>query len=215
MLKLYYSPGACSFTVHIALEEIGIPYEKELVRVGAGTGSERWRAINPKGFVPALLGVPGQMGGAENLLTEATAILFYLARKYPAAGLLPPTPEGEGRCLEWLGFLSGTVHSYSVAQIWRPQRFVESEKDFPAVEAKGRSTLREHSTYIETLLADGRDWAVPGHYSVADSYLLADYRWVSQITGDMKPYPAWTRHANRMVSRPAVARAMADEGITL
>ena len=50
MLKLYYSPGACSLTAHIALEEIGIPYEKELIRAGSGdgTGSERWRKINPR-----------------------------------------------------------------------------------------------------------------------------------------------------------------------
>ena len=54
--------------------------------------------INPKGYVPALLGVPGKMGGTENLLTEANAILVYLARKYPAARLLPATPEGEARC---------------------------------------------------------------------------------------------------------------------
>jgi glutathione S-transferase len=215
MLKLYYSPGACSLTAHIALEEIGIPYEKELVPVGDGTSSERWRKINPKGFVPALLGVPGAMGGSENLLTEANAILFYLGRKFPEAQLLPPTPEGEARCLEWLGFLSGTVHSYSVAQVWRPGRFVEYEKDFAAVEAKGKSTLPQHSAYIERLLADGRDWAVPGYYTVADSYLLAIYRWAKRIGQDINRYPAWMDHAARMLKRPAVARAFADEGITL
>ncbi len=144
MLKLYYSPGACSLTAHIALEEIGVPYEKEIVRAGSakGTGSESWRKINPKGYVPALLGVPGKMGGTENLLTEANAILVYLARKYPAAKLLPPTPEGEGRCLEWLGFLSGTVHGYDVAQFWRPQRFVENERRLSAGAGEGPQFAR-------------------------------------------------------------------------
>jgi len=217
MLKLYYSPGACSLTAHIALEEVGIPYAKEIVRAGSakGTGSEGWRKINPKGYVPALLGVPGKMGGTENLLTEANAILVYLARKYPAAKLLPPTPEGEARCLEWLGFLSGTVHGYDVAQYWRPQRFVDNERDYPPVQAKGRNSLARDSAYIEGLLADGRDWAVPGHYSIADSYLITIYRWAFQILGDLAPYPAWTAHTERMMARPAVARAFADEGIEL
>lgn len=215
MLKLYYSPGACSLTAHIALEEIGLPYEQELVSVGDGTGSERWRKINPKGFVPALLGVPGAMGGSDNLLTEANAILFYLGRKFPEAGLLPSAREGEARCLEWLGFLSGTVHSYSVAQVWRPGRFVEHERDFAAVEAKGKRTLLQHSVYIERLLADGRDWAVPRYYTVADSYLLAIYRWAKLIGQDMNVCPVWTEHASRMLERPAVARAFANEGNSL
>ena len=162
-----------------------------------------------------LVGVPGKMGGTENLLTEANAILVYLARKYPAARLLPATLEGEARCLEWLGFLSGTVHGNDVAQFWRPQRFVENERDYPPVQAKGRNSLARDSAYIEGLLSDGRDWAVPGHYSIADSYLITIYRWASQILKDLTPYPAWTAHTQRMMARPAVARAFADEGIEL
>ena len=74
MYRLYYSPGACSMAVHILLEEIGAPFEKEIIlsrgeREGAMTATERWRTVNPKARVPALLGVEGSMGGEPTLLT--------------------------------------------------------------------------------------------------------------------------------------------------
>src|SRR5689334_17701971 len=81
----YYSPGTCSLAPHIVLEEIGQPYEMTLIsasgpREGEATSTPAWKAINPKGRVPALLGVPGRIGGADSLLTEVPAILTYLAR---------------------------------------------------------------------------------------------------------------------------------------
>jgi glutathione S-transferase len=187
----------------------------EIVKAGEGTKSPAWRKINPKGYVPALLGVPGKIGGLDNLLTEANAILIYLARKYPDARLLPPTPEGEARCVEWLGFLSGTVHGNSLAQIWRPERFALDEKDYPIVSANGKANVAKHFAYIESLLADGRDWAVPDHYSVADSYLITIYRWGHRLEFNMGEYTAWSRHSARMLKRPAVARAFDQEGISL
>lgn len=106
--RLYYSPGSCSLAAHIALEEIGEPFELELVAaVGEGrkTGTPEYLAVNPKGRVPALQGVPGSSGGVDGVLTEAGAILVYLAGTYPAAGLLPDDAAGEARCLEWISFL--------------------------------------------------------------------------------------------------------------
>jgi glutathione S-transferase len=85
MYRLYYSPGACSMACHIVLEEIGAPYEIELVsslgeREGKMTATATWRAVNPKGRIPALLGVPGRIGGRDGILTEVTAIMVYLAK---------------------------------------------------------------------------------------------------------------------------------------
>ncbi len=220
MYKLYYSPGACSLAPHIALEEIGAPYAREVVwtdtsKPGMTVASPQWKAINPKGYVPALAGVAGSSGGADGVLTEANAILLFLARSHPEARLLPSDPAGEARCLEWLGYISGSVHGGAIAAIWRAGRFVADEKDFPSVEAHGRTNLLKHFAYIERLFAQGRDWAVPGHYSVADSYILAIYRWGGRLGYDMTQYPAWTRHAEAMMARPAVFRAFQTEGITL
>jgi glutathione S-transferase len=223
MYRLFYSPGACSLAPHIVLEEIGEPYELELVSsravapgVGEGrmTATPAWKALNPKGRVPALSGVPGRIGGAADLLTEAPAILFYLARTHPKAGLLPGDPAGEARCLEWTNWLSGNVHTMSYGQIWRPLRFVGDEKDFPAVRAKGEQNVREQYAYIERLLADGRDWAVPGGYTIVDPYLLVFYQWGGSIGLPMRAaYPNWTRLTERVAARPAVQRVLAQEEV--
>jgi glutathione S-transferase len=217
MYRLYYSPGSCAMAAHIALEEIGAPYELELISSrgqGKATATPEYKAINPKGRVPALLGVPGRIGGAENLLTELHAILVYLARTNTAAALLPEDPAAEARCIEWMNWLASNVHTMSYGQIWQTQRFVADEKEFPAVKAKGEQNVREQYTYIESLLADGRDWAVPSGYTVVDAYLLVFYHWGRRIGLDMPAlYPAWTRITKRVAARPAVARVLAHEGI--
>jgi glutathione S-transferase len=221
MHRLYYSPGACSMAVHIVLEEIGKPYETELVssrgqQEGAGTATEAWRRINPKGRIPALGGVPGSAGGADGVLTEATAILFYLARTNPECGLLPRDPAAEARCLEWMNWLASNVHAMSYGQIWRVRRFASDEAAFAAIEARGRENLREQYAYIESLLADRRDWAVPGGFSIVDPYLLVFYQWGQRIGIDMRgSYPAWSALTDRLLQRPAVRRALEQEGIAI
>ena len=218
MHRLYYSPGACSLAPHIVLEEIGAPYEIEHIssKAGAMTQTPEWMAKNPKGRVPALSGVPGRIGGAADLLTEAHAILVYLARSHPEAGLLPADPAGEARAIEWMNWLSGAVHGQSYGQIWRPHRFVADPALHAAVTAQGRRNVAEQYDYIESLLADGRDWARPGAYSVVDPYLLVFYRWGQVIEHDMgAQHPAWTRLVERVVARPAVARVLAKEGIAI
>jgi glutathione S-transferase len=216
MYRLYYSPGACSLAPHIVLEEVGAPYELDLrtTKNSEGTSSADYLAVNPKGRVPALLGVAGRSGGAEGLLTEASAILVYLAETYPQAGLLPADPAAKARCSEWLNWLSETVHGMSFAQLWRPQRFVSDPAVFPAIAAKGRENLNEQYAYIETILADGRDWAVPQGYSIVDAFLLVFWRWGGRVGFDMhNAYPAWTSLAKRTLARPAVRRAIDQEGL--
>lgn len=218
MYRLYYSPGACSLAPHIVLEEIGQPYETELISAAAGemTQTPEWHAINPKGRVPALLAVPGRIGGTDNLLTEAPAILVYLAQSNPAAALLPAEPAVEARCIEWMNWLSGNVHTMSYGQIWRPERFLADEQGFPALKEKGEQNVREQYAYIEGLLADGRDWALPGGYTIVDPYLLVFYYWGQRIGLAMAElYPAWARLTAQTTTRPAVQRILDKEGLTI
>jgi glutathione S-transferase len=215
MHTLYYSPQSCSLAPHIVLEEIGAPYATELITATDGlmTGTAAWRAVNPKARVPALTGVAGSAGGADGVLTEAHAILVYLARTNPAAGLIPSDPAAEARAVEWMNWLASNVHSMSFGQLWRPQRFIADPALFPAVRARGMENLREQYAYIEHLLSDGRDWAVPGGYSVADPYLLVFYRWGARVDLDMSTaYPAWTAQTRRMLARPAVERVFVHLG---
>ena len=219
--RLFYSPGACSMAPHIALEEIGCEFELALIsssgeREGAMTGTDEWRAVNPKGRVPALLSVPGNMGGAPSLLTEAPAILFYLASTHPEAQLLPGDPAAAARSLEWLNWLSSHVHAMSYGQIWRAHRYSDDEAHLDAIRARGRKTLLEQYAYVERVLGDSRDWAVPQGYSIADAYLLVFFRWGQRIGLAMRAhYPAWSRLTDRALERPAVARVLEREGLTI
>jgi glutathione S-transferase len=218
----YYSPGTCSLAPHIILEEIGEPYEMTLIsasgsREGETTSTPAWKAINPKGRVPALLGVPGRIGGVDNLLTEVPAILTYLARTNPAADLLPSDPAGEARCIEWMSWLSSNLHAMAFAQMWRAHRFTTDEDGLSAVRNRGRENVLECFAYIERLLADGRGWAIPEGYTIVDAYLLVFYYWgCSRIRLEMGTLcPAWTRLSEVVADRPAVKRALKIEGLTV
>lgn len=216
MHRLYYSPGACSLAVHIVLEEIGQPYETEIrsARNGEGTTTADYLALNPKGRVPALEGVPGGSGGARGLLTEAIAILLFLARSHPEAKLLPADPAGEGRCLEWLSWISVDLHGVGYGQLWRPHRFVSDPALHEAVKTKGMENIRVACDHIERILSDGRDWAVPGLYTVVDAYLVVFWLWGRRIGLDMDTdWPIWARLMSKVLERQAVKRALMQEGI--
>lgn len=210
MLKLYWSPGACSLAPHVLLEELGAPYELELVSIAEGkTRSSEYLAINPKGRVPVLRTDEGE------LLTEVPAISWYLAQSHTSPSLFPHGLLDGARCLEWFNWLSGTVHAMAFGQLWRPQRFVEDEALFPPLVAKGRENVVDNFRFVETRM-QGRHWAVGHAYTVADPYLLVFYRWGNRIGLDMTAdYPAWSRHARRLLERPAVQRALGQEGISV
>ncbi len=213
MYHLYFSPGACSVAPHIVLEEIGRPYTTELRRVDLASKAEHitdpaYLKINPKGRVPALRTTDG-------VLTEAPAILLYLARKHPEAGFLPSNAEAEARCCEWMAWASTAIHAVAFGQIIRPQRFVGDAKDYPAVIAKGRQNLAEAFALVERQL-QGRDWAVPGGYTIADPYLLFYYR-AAKIAGVPmeQRFPLWTALSERVMARPAVERVLKREAEAL
>ena len=209
MQTLYWSPGACSIAPHIALEEIGEPYRLERVTIDQqGTAevltSRDYLTINPKGRVPVLT-------IEDRVLTEAPAILTYLARRHPEAGLLPDHPESEARCFEWMNWLTTAVHAVAFGQIVRPQRFVADIKDYPAVIAKGRENLAKAFAFIEAQHRD-KDWAIRGRYSIADAYLLFFYLGAKRAGVPMRErYPIWSKISERTLQRPAVQRVLAQE----
>jgi glutathione S-transferase len=210
MLKLYYSPRACSLAPHVLLEEIGAPYELELVSIAEGkTRSPEYLAINSKGRVPVLLTEEGEV------LTELPAISWYLAQRQASPSLFPHGVLPGARCLEWFNWLSGTLHAMAFGQFWRPQRFVEDQALFPQITAKGRDNILENFAFIERRLT-GRNWAVGNAYTVVDPYLLVFFYWGNRIKLDMRcGYPKWTAHAERVLERPAVQRALRQEGVSV
>ena len=214
MMTFYWSRSSCALAPHIVLEEVGEPYQAVHVSTVSGeTRTPEWAAINPKARVPALGPVPGSAGGAPDLLTEANAIMIHLALRHPEHGLFPSDPARAARIVEWLNWLSGTVHNTGFAPGWRPERFADGEAEQKAVARKSRSTIAGQLDYIERLLGDGRDWAVPGGYTLVEPLLLVIYNWSRMRKFDMASYPAFTRLMANTVARPAVQRALAQHDL--
>ena len=185
MLKLYFSPGSSSMAVHIALHEIGVEFERRLVSLAKREQfAPEYLALNLEGKVPTLL-VDGRP------LTEVAAILYYLAKRFPAAGLWPQSGlEDEAQAISWMSFIASTIH---------PARRIGVER------------WREVFAIAERRLGR-REWTV-GRYSVADIHL---FRLFWRFVGSVKPapgeFPGLSAHYDRMMARPAVQRTLEIEG---
>ncbi|MFN7571033.1 MAG: glutathione S-transferase family protein [Betaproteobacteria bacterium] len=206
---LYFSPGACSLAPHIVLEEIGLPFQLSHTSTSDGsTRAAKFLRLNPKGRVPVLV-----IGGS--VITEAPAILLHLATANNDRGLIAATPEGLVRTVEWFNWLSGTVHAVAIRQVWRPESFTDVPAQHEDIVAKGKKNLAAAFSHIEQRFGDAA-WAVADRYSIVDPYLLVFYRWGNRIGFDMRGQcPSWTRHALRVMDRPATMRALATENISV
>lgn len=212
--RLYYSPGACSLAAHIAFEELGVACEPIRVVIAEGQNqTAEYLAINPRGRVPALV---IREGGREQVLTELSAILIYLAQTYPAAGLLPLDDTLPFvRMVEWMSWLGSSMHAGGVRTVLRPDRFISDPAAAEAVKTRGTENVRIGFADIESRL-HGRTWALGEHYSMVDAYLLVFFRWGNRIGLPMRTdYPHYTRIMDAVRARPAVQRAIAHEGIQI
>jgi glutathione S-transferase len=210
MIRLYHSPGACSFAAHLALEESGVAYE--VTRVNLAEGEQRtpaFLAINPKGRVPAL-------ADGEFVLTEVPAILRYVSRLSQSEALWPADPRDDARCAEWLAWISSGVH-VAYAHIRRAERYADTDAGRAEVIAKGRITARDVWEQVEKRLGS-QTWISGDSFSVADLYLTVFWTWGrGPVLGYDMPadFPRWTAHARRVAARPAVRRVFERDGIVL
>lgn len=203
-MKLYHMSGSCSLGIHLLLEEIGKPYELELVDFASGSQfKEPFVSLNPKSKVPALLRDDGSM------VTEWGAIAWYLAKTNPDAKLLPTTIEGEVRVLEAVDYIAATVHMQGFSRMFRPSKYTPTTADEPAVKQTGRDMVISSFKLIATQLGDKP--YVLGEYSLADAALFYVEFWAVKFVKIELP-AALQAHYERMLARPAVQRAMAQEG---
>ncbi len=206
-LKLFVAPNTCARVPTIALEEAGVPFSTELVRVAANQqNSTEFLKLNPKGKVPTLL-----IDGAP--LTENVAILSWIDKAFPDAALLPePATEFDAlKQIADLAFFAGTVHP-TVTRVAMPVKFIADKAlSFEIVRPPGVEAMHKLMAMIETRLADGGPWWYGERWSVVDAYLF----WVwGRITGVGFPpdnYPNIRRHYDLSSARPSVQRAMARE----
>jgi len=198
-MKLYFSPGACSFSPHIALREASLDFE--LVRVDLAThqladGSD-FTAINPKGYVPVLELDNGQR------LSEGPAIVQYIADLKPEANIAPRAGSFERYQLqEWLGFINSEVHK-SFGPLFNP-------KTPDAYKQILRETIAKRLGYIDAQLAT-RDYLLGDRFSVADGYLFTILNWGQWLDIDIKQWPALAAFQQRVANRASVREALAAE----
>ena len=206
-MRLFYSPGACSLVPHIALEEAGAEFEA--VRVVIAEGAHRrpdYLAVNPRGLVPAL-----EMDG--RIYGETIAILTLIGHLYPASALLPlDDPLALGRVYERLAYFATTVHLVGFKPVFRASRRDLGPPPDAATIAADRDLLDTYLAEIEALLAE-REWLIGEQYSAADAYPLTFLRWARRQRFDVARFRHWRAHADRMLRRPAVLRAIAAEGL--
>ena len=184
MLVLYLSPGSSSMATHIALHEVGVDFERRWVSFAKREQfAPEYLALNPEGKVPTLL-VDGRP------LTEVAAILYFLAKRYPAKGLWPEGDlETEAQAISWMSFIASTIH---------PARRIGIER------------WREVFALAERRLGS-REWALD-RYSVADIHLFRLFwRFVDSVKPPPGEFPGLYAHYERMMTRPAVQRTLEIE----
>ncbi|MEN0580940.1 glutathione transferase GstA [Phytobacter palmae] len=200
-MKLFYKPGACSLASHIVLREAG--KEFELARVDLAKkcleNGDDFLAINPKGQIPALA------IDANTLLTEGVAIMQYVADSVPKSDLLPPVGFlSRYKTLEWLNFVATELHK-GFTPLFRP--------DTPeAFKPTARALLEKKLEYVDAALAN-QQWINGENFSIADAYLFTVLRWAVAVKLNFPQASNIAAYMQRVASRPAVAAAMAAEGI--
>lgn len=205
-MKLYYSPGACSLGIHVVLEELGKPYELSMVALKDGAQHKPdFLAVNPKSKVPAL------DRGDGRVLTEFPVIAWYLAKSNPEATLMPTDFEGEARCLEMLDYVCGTIHPQGFTRQFRPGLFTPREEDQPKVVEQGKALAAKYFETLEKTWTGGT-FVLPSGFSVADCALFFVEYWATRRSGMILPAKLQA-HLDAMLARPAVQRALAQEGL--
>ena len=200
-MKLYYSPGACSLSPHIAMHEAGLTFEA----IAAPTKTHKlpdgtdYYTINPLGYVPYLVLDDGRT------LHEGPAIVQYIADQAPAKNLAPANGTYERYKLqEWLTFIGTEVHK-TFSPLFDPTTH-------PDTKATAITKLQSRLQWVDGELA-GKQYLMGDTFTVADGYLFTVTNWPQHVGLDLSPYANLVAYRARVGARPAVVAAMKAEGL--
>jgi len=200
-MKLYYSPGACSLASHIALEEAKLPYaavKVDLATKRTADGGD-YLAINEKGYVPTLVLDDG------GVLTESAVVLQYIADQNPGTALAPAHGTFARYQLgEWLNFIASEIHK-GFGPLW-------NAKNPDEVKDASRRNLAKRFAYADKRLAS-TPYLMGETFTVADCYLFVMLNWTRKLGVDLALFAALRQFVTRVAARPAVQKAMRDEGL--
>ena len=199
-MKLYYSPGACSLSPHIVLAETGLPYDLERVELKTKrTESGRdFTTISDKGYVPVLQLDDGAF------LSEGPAIVQYIADRAPDSGLAPPAGTlPRYRLQEWLSFIGTELHK-TFSPLWHSQN--------EEIRQAAMATLERRFDWLAPQLAE-RPFLMGDRFTVADAYLFTVLNWTNFLKMPLDRWPSLSAYLTRIAARPAVVRALDEEGL--
>jgi glutathione S-transferase len=208
MYKLYYYPGNANLVPHTLLEELGVDYELILVdRCSNAHKSPEYLKLNPTGRIPVLI-------DGDLVLYETAAICLHLVDRHPQAQLAPAVGSVErAHFYKWLVYLTNTLQAELLTYFY-PDRLTDDDAATAQVKAHAESRVGAMLDLIESTLAAGGPYLLGAHYSAVDPYLLMLARWTRMMQHPARQRPHLARYLDLMVSRPAIQRAFAGEGLT-
>ena len=204
MIEAWTWPTPNGHKVHIALEELGLPYKVIPINIGQGEQFKpEFLAITPNHRIPAIVDPDGP-GGKRLILFESGAILIYLSEK-TGGKLIPADPAGRYACLQWLMFQMGGVGP----MFGQYNHFANYAVDkIPyAIERYTNEVKRLHRV-LETRLGEA-PYLAGDEYSIAD---ICTFPWVRNPDRrgiDFADYPNIRRWHDAIAARPAVQRGVA------
>jgi glutathione S-transferase len=196
-MKLFYVPGVCSLSPHIALREAGLPFELDKVdrKTKISSAGVDYMAMNPKGYVPALQLDDG------NVLTEGAAMVQYIADLVPEKKLAPSSGTIERyRLNEWLVYIATEIHKG-----FSPM-FAATDETRPGLVARQAGKFE----FLNNKLA-GKQYLMGDQFTVADGYLYTVLTWTPRVGMDLAKWPNLKAFFDRVGARPAVQEALAAE----
>ena len=211
MITLHYFPGNASFTPHVLLHEIGVPFElRKVDREHDEHKSAAYLKLNPNGLIPVLVD-----GGL--VLYETAAICLHLADTHPRAALAPPlaTPQ-RAHFYKWLVWLTNSLQA-TLIHYFYPERLVDAGNKDGAAQVKAHSQARIGTLLdqIDAQLAShGGPWLLGDAYSAVDPYAFMLCRWTRGFSAKpAREYPHIAPYLQRVLARPAVQKAVASEAL--
>lgn len=207
MIKLFFSPGACSLAAHIVLEELGSPYQTIKVDLKTHTTeSGDYYKINPQGAVPVLKLEDG------SLLTQNLAVLIYLGNLDTQYRLIPkPGTIERIRCYEWLGFCNSDLHK-SFGPLFNPAHYVDSENAKAELKTHAENNVTKLMTLLDKKLPTS-GFTLGENFSIVDAYLFVFFRWLRGLKFSPSHWSNYSALAHRISERPAVQRVLLAEGL--
>jgi len=208
MMQLHYFPSNASMTPHMLLEELGVPYERVLVdRATNAHRSPAYLKLNPNGKIPVL--VDGDL-----VLYETAAIVLHLVDMHPQAQLAPAVGTTERAVFyKWLMWLSNTLQA-EMPLYFYSDRWADGAEGAAQVKRHAEAHIAAMIDQLEAEFArHGGPWFLGTRFSALDPYVLMLCRWTRGMARPARTLPHLGAYLQRMLARPAVQRAYANEGL--